>query len=164
MAWHLSTHDGWYAINQRNQTKHFYVYYLYFSCFQCMSSWNITYIQRGKGPRGVVATKLEFDIVVSEFDLLSRYYVLYLTNTLGKKCEFLYSASDGLNCSTNSFRQYLLWYLRTNVHVKTKKLNLFLFCIVLFLSFLISSFFLNSSFLRYTNVFFYCPLKHAIYI
>ena len=34
--------------------------------------------------RGVMANVLNCNIVVSEFELKSRYYVLYWTNTLGK--------------------------------------------------------------------------------
>ena len=34
-------------------------------------------------PSGVVAYMLDYDIVVSEFELQSRYYVLFRTNILG---------------------------------------------------------------------------------
>ena len=39
---------------------------------------------RGGGPRVFVANALDCDIVVSEFELQSRYYVHFRTNTLGK--------------------------------------------------------------------------------
>ena len=38
----------------------------------------------GEGPCGVVINVLDSDIVVSEFELQSRYYVHFRTNTHGK--------------------------------------------------------------------------------
>ena len=40
--------------------------------------------KRGGGPRGVMVKTLDGRIVVSEFELQSRYYVRFLTKTLGK--------------------------------------------------------------------------------
>ena len=49
-------------------------------------------LKKGKrgNPRGVVANVLDCDIVVSEFELLSRYYVHFRTNALGKGMNFTY--------------------------------------------------------------------------
>ena len=38
----------------------------------------------GGGPRGVMVKALDCGIVVSKFELQSRYYVHFRTNTLGK--------------------------------------------------------------------------------
>ena len=43
---------------------------------------------RGGNPRGEVAKELDCDIVVSEFEIKSRYYVHFQTKTIGK----------GMNC------------------------------------------------------------------
>ena len=37
-----------------------------------------------EGPRGVMVKALDCEIVVSEFELQSHYYVHFRTNTLGK--------------------------------------------------------------------------------
>ena len=37
-----------------------------------------------ESPRGVVTNVLPYDIVVREFEIQSRYYVHFWTNTLGK--------------------------------------------------------------------------------
>ena len=38
----------------------------------------------GRGPHGVMVKAMDCEIVVSEFEFLSRYYVHFRTNTLGK--------------------------------------------------------------------------------
>ena len=46
-------------------------------------------VSRGS-PNGVVASALDCDIVVSDFDLQSRYYVHFQTNTPGKGMNVLF--------------------------------------------------------------------------
>ena len=48
-------------------------------------------------PRGVVVKAMEFGIVVSEFELQSRFYVHFRANTLGKGMNTPYPPSYGLN-------------------------------------------------------------------
>ena len=43
----------------------------------------------GMGLHGVVAKMLDFNILVSEFELLSCYYVHFRTNTIGNGMNFL---------------------------------------------------------------------------
>ena len=38
----------------------------------------------GRGPRGVIVKAVDSGIVVSEFELQSRYYIQFRTKTLGK--------------------------------------------------------------------------------
>ena len=40
-------------------------------------------------PRGFVTTMMDYDIIVSEFELQSHYYVHFRTNTLGKEMNIL---------------------------------------------------------------------------
>ena len=51
-------------------------------------------------PRSVVAHILDCDIVMSEFELQSRYFVHFWTNTLGKRMNLLISSSYELNSTT----------------------------------------------------------------
>ena len=51
-------------------------------------------------PRGVMVKAMDYGIVVSEFELHSRYYVHFLTNTLGKGMNPLLPPSYGLNSTT----------------------------------------------------------------
>ena len=44
----------------------------------------ITFQSKGESRRDVVANLQDCDIVVNEFELQSRYYVHFRTNTLGK--------------------------------------------------------------------------------
>ena len=55
--------------------------------------------------RGVVANVLDCDIVKSEFELQSRYYVHFLTNTLGKGMNPTYCSCYGLNSTITVFLQ-----------------------------------------------------------
>ena len=55
--------------------------------------------------RGEVANILDCDIGVSEFELESRNYVHFWTNTLGKGMNSIYCSSYGLNSTTTVFLQ-----------------------------------------------------------
>ena len=44
---------------------------------------------------GVVTNVLDYDIVVSEFELQSRYYVHFRTNTLRKDIDFITPSAKG---------------------------------------------------------------------
>ena len=46
-------------------------------------------------PRGVIVKAMDCGIVVSEFELQSRYYVLFRANTLGKRMNPLIFQSMG---------------------------------------------------------------------
>ena len=50
------------------------------------------------GLRGVVVNMVDWDIVVSEFELLSRYDVCFRTNTLGRGMKPFIPPSYGLFC------------------------------------------------------------------
>ena len=51
-------------------------------------------------PCGVMVKAMDSGIVVCEFELQSRYYVHFQTNTLGKGIEPPYPPSYGLNSTT----------------------------------------------------------------
>ena len=59
---------------------------------------------------GLMATKLDCDIVVSEFEIQSRYYVHFRTNTPGKDMNPLMPQSYGLNSISTIFLQRWLWH------------------------------------------------------
>ena len=50
------------------------------------------------------------DILVSEFDLQSRYCVYLVTNTLGERHELTHPPSYGLNNTTSVLLLRWLWY------------------------------------------------------
>ena len=56
------------------------------------------------GPRGVVVSVLDRDIVVSEFELWSLYYIHFRTNITEKIMNSLYSPSYRLNSTTTGLQ------------------------------------------------------------
>ena len=60
-------------------------------------------------PRGVMVKAMECGMVVSEFVLLSCYYVHFWANTLGKGMNPL-SLSHGLNSTTTILLGEKLWH------------------------------------------------------
>ena len=61
---------------------------------------SVTLKVRGGRPRGLMVKAIGCGIVVSEFVHLSRYYVHFRTNTLGKVIEPPYPPRSGLNSTT----------------------------------------------------------------
>ena len=61
-------------------------------------------------PRGVMVKVMDCGIVVSEFELQSRYYVHFRTNTLGEKYQPPYLPSYGLNSTTTVLLEGWLWH------------------------------------------------------
>ena len=72
------------------------VSYVYAYSFVCVCP----YGRRRRCPGGVVVKVLDCRIVESEFELQSRYYVHFRTNTIGKGMNNPYSPSNGLNSTT----------------------------------------------------------------
>ena len=68
-------------------------------------------------PCDIVANVLECDLIVSEFELQSRYYIHFQTNTLGKHIYPLIHPSYGLNSTTtillqaNKKKANNVWYV-----------------------------------------------------
>ena len=63
------------------------------------------YLAFNGNSRGIVANVLDCDIVVSEFEHHSPYYVHFRTNTLGEGVNPLITPSYGLNSVTTVFKQ-----------------------------------------------------------
>ena len=61
--------------------------------------WKINFILGWVSSRGFVANLLDYDIVVIEFELQSRYYVQFWANALGKVWNNLILPVIGYNCT-----------------------------------------------------------------
>ena len=63
---------------------------------------------------GVMVKAMDCGIVVSEFELLSRYYVFFRENTLGKSMNDTYPPCDGLNSTSTvvSFDFFVQWHIK----------------------------------------------------
>ena len=64
----------------------------------------------GGNLRGVMAKVLDCEIVVSEFELQSVYYVHFWTNSFGKDMNLSILACNGLNNTTTILLQGWFWY------------------------------------------------------
>ena len=64
----------------------------------------------GGYPRGVVVKALNYRIVISEFELQSRYYVLFRTNTLWEGYEPPYPPTYGFNSITAVLLEGWIWH------------------------------------------------------
>ena len=95
----------------------------------------------GGSPRGVMVKAVECGIVVSEFELQSRYYVHFQTNTLGKslkkkkKKKKKNPPSYGLNNTTTVLLEGWIWHWITKegwYAVKKQRTTLcfYLFCLI----------------------------------
>ena len=68
-------------------------------------------VKRFQGfPRGVMVKTMDCGIVVSEFELQSRHYVYFRTNTLGKDMNPPYPPSYGVNSTTTVLLGEWLWH------------------------------------------------------
>ena len=98
------------------------------NCRKRLTSKRIDYADRftrGWGSsHGEVAHMLDHNIVVSEFELLSRYHNHFRTNTLGKGMLSLIPTSYVLNGTTNILLQIWLWNEMKHIPLnKNKPLN-----------------------------------------
>ena len=71
---------------------------------------------RWVSPRDIVANMLDCDIVVSQFELQSSYYVHFRTNTLEKGMKPLthYETSNRLNSITAVLLRWMVWPLNNS--------------------------------------------------
>ena len=80
--------------------------------------------------RSVMANVLTSGLEVSEFELQSRYYVHFRTNTTGKGMNY-YSPSYGLNSITAILPQGWLWCKKKSLNVNNSNNNIFLIAMIL---------------------------------
>ena len=67
-------------------------------------------IYRGEGARGVKVKELDCGIVVSEFELQSRYYIHFLEKYLWERYESPYPPKYGVSSTTTVLLEGWLWH------------------------------------------------------
>ena len=85
-----------HAINQSLRRESFFKTLLHFYLWFPFLGWEVN-------PRGVEVSVLDCDIVVSDFELQSRYYVYFRFNTIKKGMNFLIPSAINLMVSVLFF-------------------------------------------------------------
>ena len=101
-----------------------FVYMLVFVCVYLFVVCMCVFIRQLGSPFSVVANELDCLIVVSEFELKTRYHVHFQTNTLGKGMNLLIFTSYDLNSTTTVLLQgWLRHYVKQEGWYDIKQIN-----------------------------------------